>query len=274
MTTLKQADRVKETTTTTGTGTYNLAGASTGFRSFVAGVGDGNKCRYFVSDGVDFEGGRGTVTDASPDTLSRDTILVSSNGGAAVNWGAGTRDIWCDDPAEEAGWVLLDKQEASNSATIDFESLLDSTYLAFKVVMVDVVPATDNVILQFRTSTDNGATYDSTANDYFYAQARIPSDSTLAESVTETASVISLVNTVGSAAGEGISGELTLSNPAGTALFKRLRWSFDAIDSGGSVMPQWGAGARMATADVDAIRFLFSSGNIESGTFLLFGLRA
>ncbi|MEQ9642517.1 MAG: hypothetical protein RIM84_20990 [Alphaproteobacteria bacterium] len=272
--TLKQADRCKETTTTTGTGTYNLAGASTGFRSFVAGVGDGNSCRYFVSDGVDFEGGRGTVTDASPDTLSRDTILVSSNGGAAVNWGAGTRDIWCDNPAEEAGWVLLDKQEASNSATIDFEGLLDSTYLAFKVVMIDVVPATDNVILQMLTSTDNGSNYDSSAGDYDYTTIRLTAGDALTESDSNSAGVMVLANIVGSDTGEGLNGELTLSNPLGTALYKRARWFCDVIDSGGDAMFQLGAGARMATADVDAIRFLFSSGNIESGTFLLFGLRA
>ena len=74
-------DRVKETSTSTGTGTINLAGAEIGFESFVAGVGSTNNTFYCIShDGTaEFEVGIGTVTDATPDTLSRDTIISSSN---------------------------------------------------------------------------------------------------------------------------------------------------------------------------------------------------
>jgi hypothetical protein len=89
------ADRVKETSTTTGTGTYSLAGAVTGFRTFVAGVGNGNTCHYVAEDGTDWEIGLGTVTDAAPDTLARTRVIKSSNGDAAVSWAAGTRTIFC-----------------------------------------------------------------------------------------------------------------------------------------------------------------------------------
>ena len=77
---LALADRVKETTTTTGTGTISLGGALGGFQSFVASVGDGNTTYYALedNDGIEWEIGLGTVTDASPDTLSRATILDSS----------------------------------------------------------------------------------------------------------------------------------------------------------------------------------------------------
>lgn len=88
------ADFVKETTTTTGLGTYDLAGAVTGFRTFVAAVGDANTCYYAVNDGTDWEVGVGTVTDASPDTLARTSVVESSNAGSAVNWGAGTKEIY------------------------------------------------------------------------------------------------------------------------------------------------------------------------------------
>lgn len=97
---LRNADRVKETSTTTGTGTYSLAGAATGFRTFVAGVGNGNQCHYVATDGTDWEVGIGTVTDATPDTLARTVVLDSSNAGAAVNWGAGTRNIFCANIAD------------------------------------------------------------------------------------------------------------------------------------------------------------------------------
>lgn len=90
---LSRADFVQETSTTTGTGTYDLAGAVTGYQTFVAGVGNGAVVRYSATDGTDWEVGEGTVTDAATDTLSRTTILASSNAGAAVNWGAGTKTI-------------------------------------------------------------------------------------------------------------------------------------------------------------------------------------
>tara|TARA_Y100000114_G_scaffold11190_1_gene8926 strand:+ start:503 stop:1885 length:1383 start_codon:yes stop_codon:yes gene_type:complete len=97
-------DRVKETTTTTGTGTINLAGAETGFESFVAGVGNSNTCYYCIAHQTanEFEVGLGTVTDASPDTLARTTIISSSNSDSAVDFSAGTKDVFCTLPASKA----------------------------------------------------------------------------------------------------------------------------------------------------------------------------
>jgi len=94
------ADRIKETTTTTGTGTYTLAGAVTGFESF-ATIGNTNTTYYCCTDGTDFEVGVGTYA-SSGTTLARTTILQSSNSDNAVNWSSGTRDIFCTQPAEKA----------------------------------------------------------------------------------------------------------------------------------------------------------------------------
>jgi hypothetical protein len=96
-------DRVKETTTTTGTATYTLAGAVAGFETF-GSVGDGNTTYYACSDGTDFEVGIGTYT-ASGTTLARTTILQSSNSDAAVNWSSGTRTIFCTLPAEKMSFL-------------------------------------------------------------------------------------------------------------------------------------------------------------------------
>ena len=97
-------DRVKETTTTTGTGTVNLAGAATGFETFVAGIGNSNTCYYAIvhQSAAEFEVGLGTVTDASPDTLARTTVISSSNSDSAVNFSAGTKDVFCTLPASKA----------------------------------------------------------------------------------------------------------------------------------------------------------------------------
>jgi|9_EtaG_2_1085328.scaffolds.fasta_scaffold09196_3 hypothetical protein len=100
-------DRVKETSTTTGTGTLSLAGAVQGFETFVAGIGNSNTTYYTIvnEDGA-FEVGLGTVTDASPDTLARTTIISSSNSDSAVDFAAGTKDVFCTLPASKA--VILD----------------------------------------------------------------------------------------------------------------------------------------------------------------------
>jgi hypothetical protein len=100
-------DRVRETTNTTGTGTYTLAGAVGGFESF-ASVGNSNTTYYVCTDDTDFEVGIGTYT-ASGTTLARTTILESSNSDNAVDWGAGSKDIFVAQPAEKA--VYLDASD-------------------------------------------------------------------------------------------------------------------------------------------------------------------
>ena len=100
-------DRVKETSTTTGTGTFDLAGVATGFEGFVAGIGTGNTTYYtiFNQGTTEWEVGLGTVTDAATDTLSRDTIISSSNGDAAVSFTSGTKDVFCTLPASKAVYL-------------------------------------------------------------------------------------------------------------------------------------------------------------------------
>jgi hypothetical protein len=102
-------DRVQETSTTTGTGTFTLAGAVTGFQAFSV-IGDGNTTYYAIVGGAEFEVGLGTYT-LSGTTLARTTILESSNGGTAVNFSAGTKNVFVTYPAEEAVY-----QDASGDA--------------------------------------------------------------------------------------------------------------------------------------------------------------
>jgi hypothetical protein len=101
-------DRVKETSTTQGTGTLNLAGAATGFVTFVAGIGNSNTTYYtiFEQGTANFEVGIGTVTDATPDTLARDTVLSNSLGNTSKINFSGTLDVFCTMPASKS--VYLD----------------------------------------------------------------------------------------------------------------------------------------------------------------------
>jgi len=107
-------DRVRETSTTTGTGTFTLAGSIPGFETFSTAIGNSNTTYYAIqnqSTPTEFEIGIGTV---GAGTLSRDTIISSSNSDAAVNFSAGTKDVFCTLPASKA---VLENDSGVASAT-------------------------------------------------------------------------------------------------------------------------------------------------------------
>jgi hypothetical protein len=134
------ADRVRETTTTTGTGTLDLDGAVSGFRTFVSGIGDGNVTYYAIvhRTSAEFEIGIGTVTDASTDTLSRTTVLSSSNSNSAVTFSAGTKDVFCTQPASKA--VFED-----NNADVTLPD--------------DLILGSDSAVLKFGADSDTTLTH-------------------------------------------------------------------------------------------------------------------
>ena len=100
-------ERVKETTTTTGTGALSLGGAPTGFETFAAGIGNSNTTYYaiFHATADEFEVGLGTLDGDSSD-LTRTTVYASSNSDSAVNFSAGTKTVFCTMPAARS--VFLD----------------------------------------------------------------------------------------------------------------------------------------------------------------------
>ena len=121
-------DRVKEQTTTTGTGAVTLGGAVSGFDTFAA-VGNSNTTYYAIvsQSANEWEVGIGTYT-ASGTTLSRDTILESSNSDSAVNFSAGTKDVFVTYPADKS--VYADAAGTVNTGAIAAASLTLTTDLA------------------------------------------------------------------------------------------------------------------------------------------------
>jgi hypothetical protein len=119
------ADRVKETTTTTGTGTVTLLGAATGYQSFAA-IGNANTTYYTIAGqtGSEWEVGIGTYT-SSGTTLSRDTVLASSNSGSLVSFSAGTKDVFCDYPAKRA--VIGGEGYIENAGTVNTSSTINTS---------------------------------------------------------------------------------------------------------------------------------------------------
>jgi hypothetical protein len=143
------ADRVQETSTTAGTGTLTLAGALTGYQTFSAGIGNGNACYYTITNAAgSWEVGIGTYT-SSGNTLSRTTVLSSSNSGSLVSF-TGTLNVFVTYPAErsiyqdESTATAYSAQFASsngltlNSATVSTSYTLPTGYNAVSAGPVTV----------------------------------------------------------------------------------------------------------------------------------------
>src|SRR5210317_1126874 len=144
-------DRVKETSTTTGTGTIDLAGAETGYESFVSGVGTTNTTYYAIelNSAGEWEVGIGTVTDAATDTLSRDTIISSSNSDALVNFSAGTKNVFCTLPASRTPSAGMTAQTFVNThnSTLSDDQTLDSGVLAGPVTITGTQTVTGTLVI-------------------------------------------------------------------------------------------------------------------------------
>lgn len=144
-------DRVKQTTTTTGTGTIDLTGTETGFETFVAGIGDGVQTYYaIVHDGTsDFEVGTGTVTDAGTDTLSRQSVISSSNSDALVNFGAGSKTVFCTLPAKKTISPVMDATPfvVTHASTLSLNQTIDSGVLAGPVTVTGTQTITGTVVV-------------------------------------------------------------------------------------------------------------------------------
>ena len=140
-------DRVKETTTTTGTGSLTLGGAVTGYQSFGSAIGNGNTTYYaiYLDGGSEWEVGLGTVGSG---TLARTTVYASSNGGSLVDFSAGQKSVWGDYPATKA--VYLDAS-GNVSETIGNISAITGGISSPDFIQFDVNPST--------TPTTPGALY-------------------------------------------------------------------------------------------------------------------
>ena len=174
-----------------------------------------------------------------------------------------------------AGWELISSATASSDATIEFNNL-SSAYSEYLVVMAGIVPVTDATHLYLRTSTNNGSSFDSGSSDYRYAGVNQESGGTTLASLQG-----------GSAAAQIQLTREAMDSDVAHVNFNCNLWLYDPTDAQGTFC-NWtlaherssatltytsGAGDRDAAGAVDAIQFLCSSGNIESGEFYLYGVR-
>ena len=146
-------DRVKETSTTTGTGTFSLGGTSKGFETFVAGVGGGNTTYYCInnstSTGTEFEVGVGGIVAGTPNTLTRNTILSSSNSDNLVSFTGGEKDVFCTVPAKKAVSPVMQATGfvVTHSQTLDEDQTMDSGVLAGPVTVTGTQIITGTLVV-------------------------------------------------------------------------------------------------------------------------------
>ena len=166
-------------------------------------------------------------------------------------------------PASSGGLALLTSGTVSAAAALDIPLTAYTAYEGFLFVLREFIPATDNTALWIRFSTDGGSSFDAGASDY---TARGP------EVAPTTAAQISILITLGNGAAEGMDTEVRILN-AGTAAQKTRLFSLSSgyrADDGSPIGTNVYA-YRNTAQDTDAVRFLFSSGNIASGKYAVYG---
>lgn len=194
--------------------------------------------------------------------------------------------------ASSGGFDLLSTQTASSSASLSFTSVITSDYASYLFTFHNLRPATNNVGFIMRTSTDNGSSYASSNGDYVTSMEYISNFVTGAGTVSiagssaanSTSAKVFLVgdgsfggaaDSLGNVAGEGVSGgKLWLHNPLDTSYEKYMEFDCGCISGVGTRFRTWGRAMRDNPADIDAVQFLMTSGNIASGTIRCYGLKA
>lgn len=173
--------------------------------------------------------------------------------------------------AATLGMTKLNSGSVSAAATLD---IVMTSYTAFTnkmLVLTNFKPATDAVALWLRFSTNGGSSYDAGASDYgyVYLQKNTAGTDTSAQGA---ASSLILCGGIGNLSTESVSGKIDIFGTNSTTEYTRVKHNLTAVDSTGAFSNVDGSGGRAAAQDTDAIRVMFSSGNIASGTWVLYGL--
>ncbi len=224
------------------------------------------------------KGVKDLTADASPDTAADYVLTYDASASAA-------KKVLVSDirGSSSVGGLIPIKTVTVSSpvSSVDFVNgsggvVLDSTYKAYMVIISGIVPSSDGVDLWLRTSTNAGSSYDSGASNYRHGTSAIEAQDTpttlLGGDSADGQIKITNSRQLGSDTGESFHCVLYIFAPSGTK-YTIAGWDAYYHSSNGVLSTLRGSGSRLAAADVDAIRFLMSSGNIASGTFTLYGLK-
>lgn len=206
----------------------------------------------------------------------------------AANWarlGAGTSGQFLQTLGAAAnpqwalpGLVLLTSGTVNNAASLDIVLTAYTGFRAIKFVLSAFVPATDDVELWMRFSTNGGSSYDATGYSFANSGWRDGADGDLlarsaaANQIIVAGSTAATLAVSNVAAEGGADAEVVLHNQTNTGRWSRARISSVAMSAVQETIAQHGGGMREAAQDTDAVQFLFESGNIASGSYAVYGL--
>ena len=216
----------------------------------------------------------GAITRSIANNITTSGVFTSS---AITNASVTGITVLANAPAD--GITLISSQTASASASLSFTTGIDSTYKAYKFVLVNIQPATDGAEFTFNLSTDSGSNYNVTKTTTFFSAyhdeadtaTRLGYESTrdLAQSTAEQ----ELTENVGADADECFSGSLTLFNPSSTVYVKHFIANINNYLNSNYSYNSYVAGYANTTSAVNGIRFKFSAGNIDEGKIYLYGIK-
>jgi len=173
---------------------------------------------------------------------------------------------------------FISKATASASASIEFTSGIDSTYKEYIFYFVNIHPANDAVKFQFNLSTDGGSTYAVTKTTTFFRARHREDDAVTSldystgNDLAQSTSDQVLDDGLGNDNDQALSGSLTLFNPSSTTFVKHFISDINEIQDNDMSLRGFVAGYGNTTSAIDAVKFQMSSGNIDSGEILLFGV--
>ena len=172
--------------------------------------------------------------------------------------------------------ILISTTTASSSATVDITSGIDDTYKEYIIKFYDVHPATDNVTFQVNFR-DGGSSYDATkTSSAFYAHQGESEDTGFgyggSQDLAQATGVQPLLGSLGNGNDECASGELILYDPSSTTYVKHYMVKTQYYHQGNYSQIYYVAGYCNVTAAIDGVQFSMSSGNIDAGTFKLYGV--
>ena len=174
--------------------------------------------------------------------------------------------------------VLISEQTASSSANISFTSGIDSTYKEYIFKFIDIHPATDGQVFSFQGSTNTGSSYGVTTTSSVFNSNHYEDDSSTslayntAADLAQSTGEISLTRQVGNDNDQSASGELYLFDPSSSTFVKHFISTTQTYRNADISQQQFTGGYLNTTSSIDAIRFKFASGNIDSGTIKMYGV--
>lgn len=173
---------------------------------------------------------------------------------------------------------LLQTYTLNNVPSVDITSVLSSTYDSYIIELTDIRVSVDNVALNMVTSSDNGVSWDTNAASYRWVTAYDgDASATTANVGSPSAPLMQLLTSVSNNYDEDMAGTIRLFG-ANTAKHKKFIWDLNFMTAGAGLGPgtsyiACGAGRRLSTAVVNAVRISPSSGNIVSGTVRVYGIK-